>query len=127
MSINNKTYTLKVKHAFLDSENNKNYPDRQIAELMTNKAIKTKQKHTAFIQPYSLDKSYKNICFQLMAELDLSIEDVCMVFGLASSHHEFTNSEEAMTELNNKIKDQNKIKLFSCKLFLLFCFIYYKF
>ena len=52
----------------------------------------------------------KNICFQLMAELDLSIDDVCIVFDLASQYQGFTNSEKAMTQLNNIIQDQNKIK-----------------
>ena len=50
----------------------------------------------------------KNICLQLMAELDLSIEDVCTVFGLASSHHGFTNSEGAMMALEALQADEEK-------------------
>ena len=52
----------------------------------------------------------KNICFELMAELDLTITDVMRVFITAHSCGGLTNNKKAIQDLNYNVKDENKIK-----------------
>ena len=120
----------KLTQLHIDTIDSENFDSKttDVNNLLNNKNIATNLKNEELFYIKSKEKynkterknylirekmvQIKNICFELMAELGLEIDDVVKVFDTAKRNNGFTNSKKAMKEIENDEKAE-KLKEFS--------------